>query len=431
MIEELTLRQAVRGRSVQDRAPETAMQKHRTTRERNGGRPRTGVALILVLFVISFATVMGFALLSSASLQVNISANAVHAAQARYLAESGLNLGVYYLLHPEQSPKSASDRFWSGGTSIGLGSAVNGTFDIAITPSDASAPYPPRFTLSATGRAIGPSGSATTHTATAVVEMDYDFHMPAAAGFNTNIAIPAGVRFNGNVLSNGTITMNSLSRIDGNVQAVSLLGGVLNGLFTPIVAGTLEVPSSGNIQFSAYTPTYEYNGQTYNAVQLAAGTWTETTLSPDPLTNPGGIFYVTSDVFLNGSVTINGTLVVRGGRLRYARGGNSITPVSGFPALLVDNDLQVAGTNAALTVNGLVWVCKGLTQITPNTGSSLTINGALILDPAATWYAVASGMTVLINHVPANLNVPDFSTVSLRPRAVKPLSWSIDKRSNP
>jgi len=393
---------------------------------------RRGAALILVLITIAFATVMGLALLSSASLQANITSNAVQADQARYLADSGLNLGVYYLLHPDKSPKAPSDRYWTGGTGISLGASVSGTVDVTATPGDPANPYPPQFTLRTTASALTPSGRTTIHTGSAVVNIGYVFDMPAAAAFNTNITCPAGVRFNGDVISNGSIQLQSGDLITGNVTAAMFSGGTVNGTLSLVPAGSLEVPSSTNISFSAYTPTYRYNGTTYNAALLSGGTWSARTLSADPVTNPGGIFYTTSDVVLSGNCTINGTLIVRGGRLRYANGNSSITPVSGFPALMVDKDIQVIGASAVLTVNGLVWTKQGISQMSsPNTGSMLTINGALILDAAATWYTSYTGIQVVVNYTPANLNVPDFSSVCLVPKTAHALSWSIDQRSDP
>src|SRR5688500_14628068 len=60
--------------------------------------PRRGAAMLLVLSVLAVAAVLGYAMLSIASIQRQLESNARRGPEAEGLAESGVNLAIYYLL---------------------------------------------------------------------------------------------------------------------------------------------------------------------------------------------------------------------------------------------------------------------------------------------------------------------------------------------
>src|SRR5438045_3403998 len=100
---------------------------------RNINRKPRGMALMLVVILISIATVMGYALLATSSMQAQISNTTVMAASADSLAESGVNLAMYYLQNPLTAPLTPGQSFWHGDTGISLGSTVVGTCDVSVT----------------------------------------------------------------------------------------------------------------------------------------------------------------------------------------------------------------------------------------------------------------------------------------------------------
>jgi Tfp pilus assembly protein PilX len=59
------------------------------------GYRQRGIALMMVVFAIAIATVLGMAILASSSMQTQVKGNILAAAQADCLAESGVNLGIY------------------------------------------------------------------------------------------------------------------------------------------------------------------------------------------------------------------------------------------------------------------------------------------------------------------------------------------------
>src|SRR3954470_11641193 len=94
---------------------------------------RTGLALVLVIAVLAFAAVIGFAMLSSASMQAQTTLNSNLALSADALADSGVDLASYYLINPTKAPKSIpAGSFYDGGT-ISFGNKMPGTIDLAIS----------------------------------------------------------------------------------------------------------------------------------------------------------------------------------------------------------------------------------------------------------------------------------------------------------
>jgi hypothetical protein len=72
------------------------------------------IALLMVVAVIAIASVLGYVMLSTASLQNHAGANQVKVLSADYLAESGLNIAMYYLQYPDRAPARNADGYWSG-----------------------------------------------------------------------------------------------------------------------------------------------------------------------------------------------------------------------------------------------------------------------------------------------------------------------------
>jgi hypothetical protein len=93
---------------------------------------------------------------------------------------------------------------------------------------------------------------------------------------------------------------------------------------------------------------------------------------------------------MNHSVTINGTLIVENGDLNISGGGNVITPVDGFPALIAKSNVWMRGTLLPstsprdLTVNGLMWTGGSLKYSGLLSNSFMKINGGLMFGNGGT-----------------------------------------------
>src|SRR5258705_1476248 len=103
---------------------------------------RRGVSLLMVMAVVAIATVMGMAILASNTLQAEASANQDHAWQADAMAESGVNLGLYYLQNlgdsdPTKCPAGVSSLGVPPPSNtpytknnVSLGATTDGRFDL-------------------------------------------------------------------------------------------------------------------------------------------------------------------------------------------------------------------------------------------------------------------------------------------------------------
>src|SRR4051812_18386867 len=84
---------------------------------------RRGIAMILVVVLMAAAAIMGFALLSSASMQAQATRNSRYAYGAESLNQSATNMTLYYLLNPDKADSSrlttnGSTTFYNPGSNV-------------------------------------------------------------------------------------------------------------------------------------------------------------------------------------------------------------------------------------------------------------------------------------------------------------------------
>jgi hypothetical protein len=148
------------------------------------------------------------------------------------------------------------------------------------------------------------------------------------------------------------------------------------------------------------------------------------TLGPTAL-NPAGVYVSAIGLDLTGNVKINGTLVCStGGTLRVSGSGNIITPVAGFPALVVDGDLKFKANNASLDLNGLVFIGKGVTRSSSPTGCKLNIIGALLLGSTST-PSLDSEVAIHVKYdrIKSSVNTLTSGVANSPPASVSIVSW--------
>ena len=96
-------------------------------------------------------------------------------------------------------------------------------------------------------------------------------------------------------------------------------------------------------------------------------------------TNPGSVYYCTlSSGTLSGNITLNGTLIMTAGLLNDTGATITITPKPGYPALIVNNNLNFSGLGKSLTVNGVCWIGGNISSSLLS-GGTLNVNGSLML----------------------------------------------------
>ena len=366
---------------------------------------RTGLALLLVIAVLAFAAIIGFAMLSTASMQAQTTLNSNLALSADALADSGIDLACYYLVNPSKAPRPVPvGGFYDGGT-ISFGANMPGTVDLAITSLGNN-----DYKIVSIGRAGMRNLS---HTVTATVHIEPGYQIKSLLAFNNVSTLPVTATINGDVQSNGVLT--NLGRINGNlISPLSALGSVLilNGVIAPTNDNQMNIPSLATlVSFNTYT----YRGQTYNA-QVITGLPTGTTLAPS-LTNPAGIFRYSGTLTMNHSVTINGTLIVENGDLNISGGGNVITPVDGFPAVIAKSNVWVRGpllpstSPRDLTINGVAWVGGSLKSSGIVTNAFVDVKGAMMFGNSGTVDTTFGARLTVSANVNKTLNVNLDTTV--------------------
>ena len=382
-------------------------------------RKNRGFALLMVIAVLGLTAVLGFAMMSGTELQVQTGQNALNAAAADSLAESGMNLAAYYLQYPSAAPSLNSFGFWAGATGFSFGSSVPGTVDIVV-----SSPSTNVYSITSTGKSGATSSSTTQRKIIGQLAVNPGLQFKYGAMFSQDVSLPSMVQIVGGVQCNGAFT--NWGNISGTVYSNSIQN---KGVYT----ATWSLLTSANKQTVTSTAhvkdyrTYAYQGQTYTATTLGSGTIAANTTLGTSATNPAGIYYYSGNLTMAGSVAINGTLIVDNGSFTVNGTGSTITAVSGYPALVVkSSDLIFKGlitANRTFNVNGVTWVGGSIKSSGVFLSGAMNLNGAVVFGNGG---SVDSGFTPLatvkITYDSTKTYAPDMDTSVASP-GVKFTSW--------
>ena len=388
-------------------------------------RARPGIALVMVLSAIAIASVLGFALLSGGMLQTRTSNNSAKMVQADYLAESGLNLAMYYLENPEKAPTRNAQGYWPGGD---LTLSTNPPMSMTVTVAR-DATHTTEFEVSCVGK-VGNSGeSQLQRTAKARVNQQMGFKMKYAFGATGNLNVNNLTQIDGDIISLGTVALKAGSSVTGKVYApsMSMPVGYSNPPSNPAVPdGAIAAPD--NNQVNRYA-TYTYNGQSGTA-ETFPGIITSLPVALAPMnasaSNPAKVWIAESNLILNDNFILDGTLVVKGS-LTINGQNISITPKSGMPGLIVIGSLIVNHSRKSATINGLTYVGNQLKHggvlIIPADASTLTINGGLLLGASSTPIASTYNVITKVKLDSALTKVPDLTSTGTSPLSVSISRW--------
>lgn len=327
---------------------------------------RRGISMLVVLLLLSIALSVSYAVMRSQATMVAIEQNADQLANARNAARTGLQVALA-LMHRSDD--------WAG-----VGSALHGnvsateTYSVTFTTGDPSLSesdpdwddYPYRVTIESTGYALLPSQSAVpaTHKIRAVVQLVPTDMPDEPADWallqqytvfqeddSKDFLVELPCRIEGPVRAQGEliIAKDAPDKDDARDKYLTDLEALRqdgHGDYRPL-DGPVELPASGNstgiarlgqlgvtadtgitvtslssdwIQPTGLTTYRLYPGGESYSVSTVGSSLDDTTLEPDPLTNPLGIFYH------DGSLTIGNDVTVRG-------------------SLFCKNDLTIDGTN--------------------------------------------------------------------------------------
>lgn len=405
---------------------------------------RRGVALLLVLGVVIMASVLGYAMLSSAAMNKQVSHNAAVSASAEGLAESGVNLAVYYLQHPDRSPayepyktyplSEAFDRdalFWQGtnGQFVDFGDPSVGQVKVSVSRPDETNRW--QYHITAFGRA---PGSTLDRRAEATVHVNAEYRFDHATLTNGDVLWPGQSRVEGDSYSNGGNGLRTGASITGrgfrrksSTSSTSPQGGD----WEPPVGAPRVLPKYSELR--SYLK-YELPAGQINSAKVLDST---TLGSPgllgigafggrlEPTTdNPAGIYYAPGDLTIYHDTQVNGTLIVRG-NLKVLGHAIAIRAKPGFPALIVGQsvDYGLVSLGPTMRVYGVMYVAGRVDTSLLTLFPTLEVDGAMLVRGGTPVFPLLSTAGVRVTHNRELAHVPDFSEIGRTPISIAVLDW--------
>ncbi len=348
---------------------------------------RSGVVLLVVLFVSMVVAIMSLGVLSRASRQMACGDSTATRLKLDYLADAGLVHAKTLLLHPQEVDTLPDPNgFWPGASALQM-QAGDDYYDLEVTRGTSGPTY--RCTYNIQSSAYRQKGAERTLQSNLYAQLRLDPCIAYWAGGNTTV--PNTVTINGDVYCNGTMTKLGMDMVDGDAFADSFNGaksGQLCLLDVYILDDkAVKFPS---LQPSLYTPQYDYVEDWDSPAVVSHDSHdlgiNDCNNPPVPFApdsgNPAGVLYWTGDLELIGNVDITGTLVVDGDVIVKGPGTTTISPVKNFPAIVVTDTLRIEASGC-LVIDGLV---QANAMTVAADAGNITILGALFIN--------TNGMTV-------------------------------------
>jgi len=314
-------------------------------RTRKNTFKRSGVALLIVLFIVMAITITALGFVARSDTEMLCGQNMVLRRQMDYLAESGLEHARGLLLNPQD----VGSEYWTGGPEFRLEPGSNAYYDVTVRN------ITDHCTYIIDCNSYRTNGMETARWASLRAELRLD---PCVAYWvNSSTIVSSNMNITGDVRSNGDLTNGGT--IDGDVFATNLGGAN---------------PPSGQLKAVSEA------GVSWPNLSVADLGPTDKSIDPNsPLSsvNYDGVCYSIDDVNMAGNVTINGTLIV-GNNLIVSGPNNVIVAVKNFPALLVSGQVIMEGSGS-LTIQGLAQIAGPITVGANPTSPRLDVTGALFV----------------------------------------------------
>jgi len=304
---------------------------------RKGGR--SGVALLLVLIVISVGVVLSMRFLQVAGMRWTMSQTLVNSKKAEHLAESGVAEATYWFRHPELT----GGVLWAGVANrqpYGGGDYYNVTVTQEVDPR--------KVTVRTDGHVVENGQEVMVRRAKAEFLRCYGF--PDAVTTPQDLVLPQSVTVVGNVYAGANL--DNRGYLDGSVWVG--VAAVNTGTIVGQTYVNAPVRALGTYSVS-WPVTYMHGGLPYSAEPILLDTLVNQTLGSSA-PNPMGVWSRSGDLSLSGLTQVGGTLVVSGDLHVLANSTTTITAKTGFPALEVEGNLIVDGDGSNTTINGVVIV---------------------------------------------------------------------------
>ncbi len=345
-------------------------------RRRRAATRRPGYVLVVVLglSVVAFAT--GVAFIESQGTVLPEAVNRMAAVRARYMAESGIELAMHYLMYP---PKSvAMGDYWPGAAQQRIDSTED--YFTVIVQKDESVEG--QYTILCKGAALYYDGEVRgTHSIRATVLV------PPSDTISISQAYLAGDRA---IIDSGVVIDGDM-HVNENIWAFGVCSGNVSAVYSVIWsnpsppasitqnADSVPVPPAN---ISAY-PSYVIKDNTCTALVYSAGVITPANAvainsALDAQTNnPGRIVYAnTSSLRIYGGAQINGTIVIDGSVEFDGSGTTNIVAVDRYPALVSTGTVSVEADSHYVGLTGTV-LC-GDFDMESRADCRVALSGALV-----------------------------------------------------
>jgi len=346
---------------------------------RKQNRQRSGVTLLVVLFVVMAVTIISLSFLSKSSVELACGDNMSLRVQTDYLAESGLEHVKGLIL----SPQGISGEYWPGASGQQLVAGSSDYYDVNVVKVGHL-----DYKVNSTGYRVRDGQKV------GLSRLQGHLRLEPCVAFwqNNNIQpFPAELVINGDAFCLNDMVNYGL--INGDAYSAGSITNYGSIVGRQNAGESVSPVNSPALLHSDYSTQYYYNGGgPYSVDSIADMSQAEVTLGPT-VSNPAGVYYCSSNLNLEGTIKINGTLVVKNCfRIRGEATTITIIPVKSMPALIVGNAITTENNNTTLNVEGLVQIKQ--VDMKNMTGSVININGAL--------YMLGEG---LFNVTGCNLNV--------------------------
>ncbi|HEX8340166.1 MAG TPA: hypothetical protein VF624_04590, partial [Tepidisphaeraceae bacterium] len=328
--------------------------------------------MMLVMMAVATIGVMTYALCAATQLRSQIADAASIRVQGEHLAESGLNLAVYYLQNPKSSPVALtygeSGNVHYPGESPLVVPGLPGELAVTVT-------NPANGTFTVTSVATF-EGNTTTATATLAVTKSKTFDY--AAVLTGSPTLNNKVKITGGAITSGAIVQNS----------ATLLGTIIasNGSSFGGSAATSVTPTIYPVSAPYYLPYYFRGGKKYTAKLLQSNVLTSLQLlNTDPTNNPANVLYVDRDITVFISPTLTGTLAIKAGAKVSLAGNLTINPIyNDMPALIAAGNIAFISNAKTLQCNGVAYVGGRVTGSGTTSGCKFRVSGTLFA-PVGGW----------------------------------------------
>ncbi len=341
---------------------------------------RKGIALIIMLVLITAIVVIGLGFIVRGDMELLCGQNMELKADMDYLAESGLEHAKGLILNPQD----VLTDYWTGATGQQL---VSGDDYYDVTISQLSS-----FNYRITSLAYREGSMPAQENLTAELRLNpcIVYRQSADKDIESSVVINGDAYFGDKVTNYGSI--------NGDVYSAKAINNVPPGQIQgQSYSNVSQAPcNTPGISYSNFSSTYYIGANSYSVEQLAPGDYNSLTLLPNA-GNPAGVYYCNGNLTIMGSATINGTLVVKDDFSIKDLGNVTIQSVKNFPALIVGKKLDMEKDNTMLTATGYTQVGDHI-DMHDKSGCSITIYGALyILDDGI---KNATGCSVLVDGMP-------------------------------